>query len=113
MWTADYREIEQTRVEAEGAVGVRIRWLIDDSRGAPNFALREFEIDPGGHTPYHSHPWEHEVFILAGQGVSVDTAGRHRVGPGSVVYVAPGEEHNFVNDGDEILRFLCIIPHHD
>ena len=59
----------------EGAKGVKIRWLIGEQDGAPNFAMRHFEVAPGGHTPHHSHDWEHEVFVLSGRG-KVDSAVR-------------------------------------
>jgi len=41
----------QTSIEAEEvpepAVGVKIRWLINKEMGAPNFAMRLFEMEPG------------------------------------------------------------------
>jgi quercetin dioxygenase-like cupin family protein len=36
--------------------------------GAPNFVMRLFEIDPDGYSPFHTHAWEHEVFVLEGEG---------------------------------------------
>ena len=36
--------------------------------------------------------------------------GETEVGPGSFVYVAPDEEHNFENAGDTPFTFLCVIP---
>ena len=36
--------------------GTRMRWLIDDTHdGAPVYALRMVEIEPGGHSPHHQH----------------------------------------------------------
>ena len=60
--------VEKSRVELEGVKGVWIRWLIGEDSGAPNFFLRLFEVEPGGHTPFHSHPFEHEVYVLSGEG---------------------------------------------
>ena len=39
-----------------------------DNVGAPNFTMRHFEVAPGGRTPFHAHPWEHEVYVLSGTG---------------------------------------------
>ncbi|HEY1065286.1 MAG TPA: cupin domain-containing protein [Pirellulales bacterium] len=100
-------------VEMPGAVGCRVRWLIGRPEGAPNFAMREFEVQPGGYTPKHSHDYEHEVYILDGAGVVLEGDAEHPVGPGSVVYVAPNEVHQFRNTGDAALKFLCLIPHID
>jgi len=40
-----------------------------------------------------------------------DKDGDHAVSHGTIVYVAPNEEHGFFNRGDEVLRFICLIPH--
>jgi quercetin dioxygenase-like cupin family protein len=42
--------------------------LITKEMGAPNFVMRLFEIDPDGYSPFHTHAWEHEVFVLEGEG---------------------------------------------
>lgn len=46
----------------------QVRWLITKEMGAPNFAMRLFEMKPNGHSPLHKHAWEHEVFVLEGKG---------------------------------------------
>ena len=97
-------------VEVDGADGVEIRWLISKEDGAPNFAMRMFEIQPGGHTPYHQHPHEHEVFVVAGHGVVVDEGKERPIGPEDVVFVPGGTTHNFKSTGGSVLRILCLIP---
>ncbi len=75
----------------------------------PNFILRVFTVRPGGQTPRHTHPWEHEAYVLSGKG-KVEGESEFDVGPGDAVYVAPGDLHRFVNTGEEDLRFICVIP---
>lgn len=104
-------DVKQDKVQVEGAKGARIRWLISKSDDAPNFAMREFEIEPGGYSPYHSHDWEHEVYVLAGEGAVVSQKGEAPIKAGMTVFVSPGEMHNFKNTGQETLRFLCLVPH--
>ncbi|MBN2380683.1 cupin domain-containing protein [candidate division WOR-3 bacterium] len=111
MLVRSITEVKQDQVETEGASGVKIRWLISADEGAPNFAMREFEIEPGGHTPYHSHDWEHEVFVLSGEGTAVSEGKEHPIKKGMVVFVPGREMHNFKNTGSETLRFLCLVPH--
>jgi quercetin dioxygenase-like cupin family protein len=41
--------------------------LITKEDGAENFAMRCFEIMPGGQSAHHAHNWEHEAFVLDGQ----------------------------------------------
>lgn len=104
-------EIEQSKVETEGARGVSIRWLLSKEMKAPNFAMREFEIEPCGHTPFHAHDWEHEVYVLSGKGAIVSEEGEKVLVPGTVALVLPGEKHRFKNTGEDPFRFLCLVPH--
>ncbi len=98
-------------VFGDEAPGVTIRWLIDEENDrAPHYALRLIEVAPGGHTPFHAHPFEHENYVIAGSGRLRIGETRHEVGPGSVMLVPAGEDHNFENTGSEPFRFLCGIP---
>jgi quercetin dioxygenase-like cupin family protein len=68
---SSYQNVEASKAE-EGAEKLRVRWLITKEIGAENFAMRLFEMDPGGFSPLHRHPWEHEVFILEGKGLAAN-----------------------------------------
>jgi len=57
-----YGEVEAE--EAEGSCKLKIRWL--NNEGSRNFAVRNIEIESNGYSPCHSHPWEHEIFVLEG-----------------------------------------------
>jgi quercetin dioxygenase-like cupin family protein len=103
-------DVPKKAVDVEGAEGVQIRWLISKDDGADNIAMRMFEVQPGGHTPLHTHPHEHEVLGVEGNGVLVFEGSEHEFGPEDVIFVPGGKEHQFRNTGDSILRFLCIIP---
>lgn len=94
----------------EEAKGVSMRWLISDKDGAPTFAMRMVEVEPEGYTPFHTHPWEHEAFILQGTGVLVGKQGENPFSAGDVVFIPPNEHHNFKNTGKKVLQFLCLIP---
>jgi len=102
--------IKKNPVEIEGAKDVDIRWLISKEDGAENFALRMFEVQPGGHTPLHTHPQEHEVFIIEGRGTLVYEGQEYDFDAEHTIFVPPNQEHRFMNTGDSLLRMLCIIP---
>jgi quercetin dioxygenase-like cupin family protein len=102
--------ISKSPVQVEGAKDVEIRWLISEKDGAENFAMRMFELQPGGHTPLHTHPQEHEVFVLEGRGTFVYEGREHPFATEHVIFVPPDKEHCFKNTGDSLLRMLCIIP---
>lgn len=90
--------------------GVNKHEVITDRDGAPNFCMRVFEIQPGSSTPSHSHEWEHEVFVLSGEGVAVSEGGEIPIKKDTAVFVPPHEHHCFVNRGKELLRVICVIP---
>ncbi|MEM3673702.1 MAG: cupin domain-containing protein [Candidatus Bathyarchaeia archaeon] len=106
-----YSKVKAEEAEEEGASKVKVRWLITKDLGAPNFAMRLFEVEPGGYSPLHSHAWEHEVFILEGEGIVVSEKGENKIGAGDVVFVPPNEQHQFKNNGKKPLKFLCLVPH--
>jgi len=110
MRVQNYQDVDMKEVEMEGADGCRVRQLVGQVDQAPNFAMRQFEVAPGGHTPKHFHDYEHEVFVLEGEGVVVDGDQEQPLSSGDVVYVAPNDVHQFRNTGDSPMRFLCLIP---
>jgi len=105
-----YSEVEAQDAD-EGASKLKVRWLITKDMGAENFAMRLFEIEPGGYSPFHSHPWEHEVFILEGEGVVVGANEERSFKPGDAIFIPSNEEHQFKNNGNKALKFLCLVPH--
>ncbi len=107
----NYETVENEEVADKGACNITVRWLITKDMGAPNFAMRLFEVAPEGYSPLHKHPWEHEVFVLEGEGVVSDGKTTTLLKPNDVVYTAPDEWHQFKNTGKKVLKFLCLIPH--
>jgi quercetin dioxygenase-like cupin family protein len=94
--------------------GVRIRWLISDEEGAPNFAMRVIELDPGVVFDPHEHAWEHEIYVLEGAGVVMSPEGDvGEMRPGKFLFVKPDEPHGYRNTGDATLKFICVIPNQD
>ena len=110
MHVSRWEEVEAKPVTDPGARGVSIRVLMGENVGAPTFTMRHFSLAQGGSTPYHSHPWEHEVYVLSGTGKVLRKDGETEVAKGSFVYVPLDEEHSFVNAGDNSFEFLCVIP---
>lgn len=91
--------------------GITIRWVIGQPEGAPNFAMRVIEFEPGAVFPPHQHPSEHEIFVLEGEGVAEGPRGPVAMRPGVALYIPPDELHGYRNTGAGVLRFICVIPH--
>lgn len=111
MKQVHYTEVELETPAEQGIKDVMVRWLISKKDGAERFAMRLFEIKPGGYTPLHQHDWEHEVFIVEGSGITKDKQTERPFHQGEVLFVPAMEWHQFVNTGETLLRFLCLIPY--
>lgn len=105
-----YTEVEEEIPAEDGVKDTTIRWLIANKDGAENFAMRIFTLQPGGHTPLHAHDWEHEVFIVEGEGKIMSVEGEKSFKPGDFAFVPAGETHQFKNTGDTAARILCLVP---
>ena len=93
-----------------GMQGVAIRWVLGANVDAPTAYMRVIEVEPGHATGYHEHTWEHQAFVLAGEGAVRHGTTRTPLREGACVYVPPDEIHQFINTGNTVLRFICVIP---
>ncbi|MEJ2242092.1 MAG: cupin domain-containing protein [Candidatus Bathyarchaeota archaeon] len=73
--------------------------------------MRLFEIEQGGYTPFHIHNWEHEVFILEGEGILIAEDEGRLFRAGDVIFISPNEKHQFRNTGKSLIKILCMIPY--
>jgi quercetin dioxygenase-like cupin family protein len=96
MKVSHYTKTDLQPVDMPGSAGCRVRWLIGSADHAPNFAMRQFEVEPGGHTPQHMHDYEHEVYVLGGRGEVLERGAPHAIAAGDVVFIAPNEIHQFL-----------------
>ena len=110
MKHTDYKDVPLEKFAGDGAKGAGVRWLVGERDGAENFAMRMIELEPGGHSPCHSHPGEHEVFVWRGRGELEIDGRNHTLEPGTAAFVPAGIEHQFRNVGEDTLEFICVIP---
>jgi quercetin dioxygenase-like cupin family protein len=103
--------IEYESVEA--AEGLRKGVLLDESDGAPTFALRRFVLEPGAEVPRHTNEVEHEQYVLEGEYVVGIGEEEHAVSAGDSLLIPAGAVHWYRNEGDEPGAFLCAVPNGD
>jgi quercetin dioxygenase-like cupin family protein len=88
--------------------------LIDDRQGSNRFALRLYTVEKGGHTPLDQHPYEHQVYVLKGEGMlrqsTEPTVPLKTVRQGDSIFIPAGTPHWYKNAGKESAEFLCIVP---
>ncbi|MFW6052757.1 MAG: cupin domain-containing protein [Desulfosalsimonas sp.] len=104
----NYLDEPPEKITETGAHGAEIRWVLGEKDGVPNFYMRVISFEPGGASPHHSHPWEHETFILSGQGTLEVDEKTVKLAPGDVAYVPPNAVHCF--RATESMEMLCLIP---
>ena len=103
----DFEEEEIT--DLEDAENIKKEVLLGAPEGVETFAMRRFTLGKGGHTPYHNHGWEHEIYVLAGQGKIKTEKGYRELSSGDAVYVPSDEKHQFISENTG-LEFLCLVP---
>ncbi|HLP58914.1 MAG TPA: cupin domain-containing protein [Candidatus Deferrimicrobium sp.] len=110
MIVKKYDDVKKEEVKMADAKDTYVRWLIGEDSPAPHFHMRLFEIEPGGHSPFHSHDFEHEIYVLDGNGRLNTETKPFPLEKDSFALVMPGEKHQFENTGNTPFKFLCFIP---
>jgi quercetin dioxygenase-like cupin family protein len=90
MKVVSYKDIESK--EVEGSSKLKIKWLNT------------------GYSPHHNHPWEHEIFVLEGNGVVIGDKESKSISAGDSISIPADEIHQIKNPNKTPLRILCIIP---
>lgn len=105
-------EVSKTAVEMDGTKGIAKQMVLGSADGVPNFSFRVFTLEPGGHSPHHSHEVEHLNIILAGEGCLMDESGQaNALTKGDFAFVAPHDVHQFRNTSEmEDFVFVCAVP---
>lgn len=83
--------------------------LIGEQEG-PNFAMRRFVIEAGGHMPAHTNSVEHEQYVLGGCAHIGIGDKEYEVAKGSVVFIPAGVSHWYRAVGEEPFEFICVVP---
>jgi quercetin dioxygenase-like cupin family protein len=119
------RRAEATEYESvDAADGLRKGVLIGPEQGAPNLAIRRFELDPGAAVPRHTNEIEHEQYVLEGEytvgiggdpetpsaGGEEDGGEEYTVSEGDSLLIPAGTVHWYRNEGDEPGAFICAVP---
>jgi len=104
-------QVPREPVAMEGVRGAVKQLVLGSADGVPNFSIRVFTLEPGGHTPFHSHASEHLNYVISGTGELCDAGGKgHPLRQGEFAFVPPDEKHQFRNTGAGPFVFICAVP---
>ncbi|UCE11143.1 MAG: cupin domain-containing protein [Candidatus Thorarchaeota archaeon] len=111
MYVINYKQREAIDIEMAGSRGAKMRWLVGVRTGASTFAMRHFEIAPGGKVPLHTHAEEHEVFVLGGKARLLGSAEDQFAQKDDVIFIPSEAPHGYDNSkSTEPFTFICVIP---
>lgn len=82
---------------------------VDEHPQAANHSLAQISIAPGAASQPHYHKiCQESYYILTGQArISIDEQ-QVDLAPGQACLILPGQVHQIINDGDQILEFLAV-----
>lgn len=105
-----YDDLIPVDVQMEGAHGVSKKVPIGAQEGWDGYTLRTFTLEPGGHTPKHTHDWEHVNYVIKGKGRLLVDGEVQDIKEKDFAFVPPNTEHQFTNPHEEAFEFICIVP---
>ena len=108
------RQLDSVSAQAmdmPGMTGVAAKVILAAADGLPEFLVRMFEVAPSGSTGLHHNPQQHLFYFMAGTGHVVGNDGQEQpVASGDLIFTAPDEFHQVVNDDTEnVLRWFDVV----
>jgi quercetin dioxygenase-like cupin family protein len=110
MIVGNTRELQAKVIESDLVKDVSMKVLVSPKEGWEGHVMRVFDVEAGGHTPKHSHPWPHINYVISGTGQVMIDGNIHELSAGSYAYVPSDTIHQFQNTSDDTLSFICIVP---
>ena len=102
-----FSDVEEIEVKAGRQTTMQV---LISSEEAPNFAMRRFEIQPGGGMPMHTNEVEHEQIVLDGRGRVHLGEEVYVVEKDDILFIPAGLPHSYESIGEEPFAFICSVP---
>jgi quercetin dioxygenase-like cupin family protein len=111
MFITNLKKVKKIKPDMTGAEGVFKQVPLSREAGAPTFSFRVFTIEPGGHTPFHMHPFEHMQYVIEGNGALVEDDHEREIKKGDFALILPNEKHQVKNiSATRDLLIICAVP---
>jgi quercetin dioxygenase-like cupin family protein len=105
-------ETEKTKISHPLAKNAFMKVLVSEKEGWEDYVMRVVEVEKEGYTPKHQHPWPHINYVIEGQGEIMIDGVLNPVEAGSYAFVPSDTLHQYKNTGDDVFKFICIVPKH-
>jgi len=111
MHLSSLAKAKKTKPDMEGAKNIYKQIPISKTDGTPAYSFRVFTIEPGGHTPHHTHPFEHLNYIIEGHGMVKAQDAEYEIKKGDFAMILPNEPHQYRNTSEsKPLIMICAVP---
>lgn len=110
MVVGNIKDLERLEVKHPSAKDAAMKVLVSGKEGWDSHVMRVVEVEVGGFTPKHSHPWPHINYMIEGEGEVFIDGTSYPVQAGSYSFVPDNKLHQFRNIGDTVFKFICIVP---
>lgn len=105
-----HKNINEIQSNPQSAgIGVSMKMLLSPDE-SPNFAMRNFIIEAGGHMPLHTNAVEHEQYVISGRAKVQIGDNFVEAKAGDIFLIPSGVAHSYETIGDEAYSFLCLVP---
>jgi len=110
MPVGNINDLAGKEIKSNDALHASMKVLVSPKEGWENYVMRVIEVQKDGYTPKHAHPWPHINYIIEGNGELMIDGQTHQVTSGSYAYVPSNSLHQFRNAGQNVFKFICIVP---
>ena len=104
------KDLEKIVVTHPSASNAAMKVLVGPNEGWEGYVMRVVEVEEGGYTPKHSHPWPHINYFIEGNGELMIDGKLTEVSAGSFAFVPQNKIHQFRNTDNKTFKFICIVP---
>ena len=95
-------------VYTPGGPAARLIWLDDNP---PTCVMLYSEIHPDQASAHHTHPWEHEIYIIEGAGTLFCDGREYPVREGDAILIPGNVDHYTLNNGGrDTIRRIAMNP---
>ncbi len=111
MRVVSFRDARARRGPEEWFVGTVWMEASPADGGSPDAGIFRVTFEPGARTNWHTHPEGQILHVVTGEGRAQKEGGEvAEIGPGDVVYFAPGEKHWHGAAPDSVMVHVAINP---
>jgi mannose-6-phosphate isomerase-like protein (cupin superfamily) len=83
-------------------------FLAPDKRDVKELTFLYVNVYPKSQSDYHKHDRLELVLVLSGRGAVICDNDKIPIEPDMILLIRPGESHQFINDGDDMLKCAAL-----